>query len=37
MANSALPSTAAFAERMGTLCDGPASFRNFHVRTVTEM
>ncbi len=37
MANSDLPSTAAFAERMGALCDGPASFRNLDVRSVTEM
>ena len=37
MANSSLPSTAAFAERLGALCDGPAVFRNLDVRSVTEM
>jgi hypothetical protein len=37
MANSDLPETAAFAQRLGELCDGPLSFRNLDVRSVEEM
>jgi len=37
MANSDLPETAAFAERLGQLCDGPMLFRNLDVRSVEEM
>lgn len=31
MANSALPETGEFAQRMAELCDGPATFRNLDV------
>jgi hypothetical protein len=37
MANSDLPETASFAERMSRLCDGPMKFRNLDVRSVEEM
>ena len=37
MANSELPETAAFAERVSALCDGPMAFRNLDVRRVEEM
>jgi hypothetical protein len=37
MANSDLPETASFAERLGQLCDGPMLFRNLDVRRVEEM
>jgi quinol monooxygenase YgiN len=37
MANSDLPETAAFAEQVAQLCDGPMSFRNLDVRRVEEM
>jgi quinol monooxygenase YgiN len=37
MANSDLPETAAFAQRLGELCDGPMVFRNLDVRSVEEM
>ena len=37
MANSRLPATAAFAERMAALCDGPPVFRNLDVISVEEM
>jgi len=37
MANSDLPETAAFAQRLGELCDGPMLFRNLDVRSVEEM
>ena len=37
MANSDLPETAAFAERLGQLCDGPTLFRNLDVRRTEEM
>jgi hypothetical protein len=37
MANSDLPETAAFAERLSQLCDGPMLFRNLDVRSVEEM
>jgi quinol monooxygenase YgiN len=37
MSNSKLPETAAFAEQMARLCDGPMSFRNLDVQRVEEM
>ena len=37
MSNSNLPETAAFAERLGKLCDGPMEFRNLDVRSIEEM
>lgn len=37
MANSGLPETAAFAERLAQLCDEPLVFRNLDVRNVDEM
>jgi quinol monooxygenase YgiN len=37
MANSDLPETAAFAERLAKLCDAPPSFRNLDVRRVEEL
>ncbi|HEY1988588.1 MAG TPA: hypothetical protein VGG43_03925 [Acidimicrobiales bacterium] len=37
MANSELPETAAFAERLTALCDGPMVFRNLDVRSIEEM
>ena len=37
MANSNLPETAAFAERLGQLCDGPMLFRNLDVRRTEEL
>jgi hypothetical protein len=37
MANSALPETDKFAERLAELCDGPMVFRNLDVRVVEEM
>ena len=37
MANSDLPETAAFAERLSQLCNGPMLFRNLDVRSVEEM
>lgn len=37
MANSELPETAAFAERVSALCDGPMGFRNLDMRKVEEM
>jgi quinol monooxygenase YgiN len=37
MANSELPETAAFAERLAALCDGPMVFRNLDVRSVEAM
>jgi len=37
MANSDLPETAALAERLAQLCDGPMRFRNLDVRSVEEM
>jgi quinol monooxygenase YgiN len=37
MANSELPETASFAERVSALCDGPMVFRNLDVRSVEEM
>jgi hypothetical protein len=37
MANSDLPETAALAEQLAALCDGPIAFRNLDVRSVEEM
>lgn len=37
MTNSDLPETAALAERLGQLCDGPMLFRNLDVQRVEEM
>ena len=37
MANSALPETASFAERLAQLCDAPMVFRNLDVQSVVEM
>ena len=37
MANSDLPETASFAERLAQLCDGPMQFRNLDVQRVKEM
>ena len=37
MANSELPETATFAERLMELCDGPIVFRNLDVQSVTEL
>ena len=37
MSNSNLPETAAFAERLSKLCDGPMEFRNLDVRNIEEM
>jgi hypothetical protein len=37
MANSQLAETASFAEKLGTLCDGPLLFRNLDVRSVEEL
>jgi hypothetical protein len=37
MANSALPETAAFAEKLRGLCDSPVRFRNLDVRSVEEL
>ena len=37
MANSQLPETAAFAEKIRELCDGPLVFRNLDVQSVEEM
>jgi hypothetical protein len=37
MANSELPETASFAERLRKLCDGPLLFRNLDVRSVEEL
>jgi hypothetical protein len=37
MANSDLPETASFAERVNKLCDGPMVFRNLDVRSIQEM
>jgi hypothetical protein len=34
MANSSLPETGEFAERLARLCDGPPRFRNLDVRRV---
>jgi hypothetical protein len=36
MANSELPETAVFAERLAALCDQPMAFRNLDVRSVEE-
>ncbi len=37
MANSDLPETAALAERLSQLCNGPMLFRNLDVRSVEAM
>jgi quinol monooxygenase YgiN len=37
MANSDLPETADFAERVSALCDGPMAFRNLDVRSVEDL
>jgi quinol monooxygenase YgiN len=37
MANSALPETADFAERLAELCDSPPTFRNLDVDRVEEL
>ena len=37
MANSELPETASFAEKLRGLCDGPLLFRNLDVRSVEEL
>jgi len=37
MANSELPETASFAQRLAQLCDGPMQFRNLDVQRVEEM
>jgi hypothetical protein len=37
MANSELPETAKFAERLSELCEGTMTFRNLDVRGVEEM
>jgi hypothetical protein len=37
MANSELPETASFAERLRTLCDGPLLFRNLDVLSVEDL
>jgi quinol monooxygenase YgiN len=37
MANSALPETADFAERLAGLCDSPPTFRNLDVDRVEEL
>ena len=37
MANSALPETSHFAERLNKLCEGGPSFRNLDVRRTEEM
>ena len=36
MANSGLPETGEFAEKLARLCDGPLVFRNLDVRRVDE-
>jgi|SRR5258707_6438989 hypothetical protein len=37
MANSELPATASFSDRLRELCDGPLIFRNLDVQSVEEM
>jgi hypothetical protein len=37
MANSDLPETASFAERVTKLCSGPMVFRNLEVQSVEEL
>jgi hypothetical protein len=37
MANSELPETASFAEKLRSLCDAPLVFRNLDVRSVEEL
>jgi hypothetical protein len=37
MANSELPETASFAEKLSALCEGPLRFRNLDVRSIEEL
>jgi quinol monooxygenase YgiN len=37
MANSALPETSEYAERIAALCDGPPTFRNLSARRVEDL
>ncbi len=37
MANSKLPQTATFAEKLRRLCDQPMDFRNLDVQSVEDM
>ena len=37
MANSALPETSSFAERIAKLCDGPMAFPNLDVQRVDDL
>jgi hypothetical protein len=37
MANSELPETSFFAQKLHELCDGPLHFRNLDVRSVEEL
>jgi len=37
MANSSLPETSAFAEKLAQLCDGVLSFRNLDVRRMDDL
>jgi quinol monooxygenase YgiN len=37
MANSSLPETAEFAEKLAKLCDGPPTFRNLDVRRTDDL
>jgi hypothetical protein len=37
MANSELPETSHFAERIAALCDGPLGFRNLSVKRVDDL
>jgi quinol monooxygenase YgiN len=37
MANSRLPATTAFAQRLAALCDGPPVFRNLDVMSIAEL
>jgi hypothetical protein len=37
MANSSLPETGEFAEKLSALCDSPPAFRNLDVRRIDEL
>lgn len=37
MANSSLPETGEFAEKLAKLCDGPPAFRNLDVRRTDDL
>jgi hypothetical protein len=37
MANSELPETSHFAERIAALCEGPLGFRNLSVKRVDDL